>query len=79
LFDFIVSVLNISFFFFGMPLKSIAFMLMMQLVNAFVILDIFRNILSVSVAYLLYFSQMFHVHLVSHLLIYNASACRVDH
>lgn len=62
-----------------MPLKSITLMLLMQLTDALIILNGPRNVICLSIANLFNFSQMAHIHLVSHLLVDYLSACGINH
>lgn len=79
LFDLIVSLLDAVLFFFVMPLESVAFMFMVQIIDTFIIFDVSGDVFCLSVTDLLDFPQMPHVHLIPHFLVDYPSACWVHH
>lgn len=79
LLDLIVSFLNVALFLFVMPLESVAFMFMVQIIDTFIIFDVSGDVFGLSVTDLLDFPQMPHVHLIPHFLVDYPSACWVHH
>jgi hypothetical protein len=75
----LVLSLDIAFFLLTVPLKGIAFVLVMQIIDTLVIANSPHDIISLPVAYLFDLPQMLHVQLVSHYLGNDASAFRVYH
>lgn len=77
--DFLIAFIDLMMLNFILPFKSVYLMLVMQLINAMIISNIFVKLLRLAIGYLFDFSQMLHVELIPHFIGNYIYCGRVDH